>query len=105
MEGGRAVRRTILGDPPGADGELVVAEHVVMPGACDCRREEIRPLGHGRSDEQPAVRVPADGELPGGGVPSGDQVLRRGDEVVEAILLSLETARAVPFLAVLTAPP
>src|SRR3546814_1898660 len=56
-----------------------------------------------RADEQPAVRAALDRELVTRGDTLRDQMLRRGQEVVEAVLLVGEAAAVVPFLAVFAA--
>ena len=75
-----------------------------MPGIRHRHLEQVGALSQDRAHQQSAVGVPVHGELPGRSVALCDQVLRRGNEVVKAVLLSLQTAGAVPLLAVLPAP-
>ena len=95
------VRPAVVGGPGPADGELVIPEHVQDTDGRDGRGEEFGPLGHAGTDEEAAVAGPGDGELLARGVALGDQVLGRGDEVVEHVLLLLEDALFVPRHSVL----
>src|SRR5436853_302850 len=96
----RAVRRAVVRHPRPADRELVEPQHVHDPHGGQSRAEQLRALRHGGAHEQAAVGPAGDGELGGRRVALGDQVLRRGDEVVEHVLLLLVHAALMPLLTV-----
>jgi len=79
-------------------------EHVHDADRRESHPEEVRTLGHDGADEQSAVRAALDRQPVLRGVPFADQVLRRGDEIVENILLVEEHARPVPGFSVLPSP-
>jgi hypothetical protein len=74
---GGILGRPVLGDPRAPDAEHVVANHVEEGHAAHYGPEEIRALGHGRSDEKPPVRGPGDAEVLGGGPARLHEVLTR----------------------------
>ncbi len=81
----------------------MVAEHVHDADRREGDTEELRPLGHDRADEEAAVRAPGDGQPVRRGVLLLDEILGRGDEIVEDVLFLVEHAGLVPGLAVLAA--
>ncbi len=99
----RIVRRTVIGHPGPSDRELVEPQHVHHAHSGQGGAEQLRSLGHRRADQQAAVGSAGDRQLAGRCVAFVDQVLRRGDEVVEHVLLVLQHPRPVPLLAVLAA--
>jgi hypothetical protein len=96
LEAFRRVRVAVLLLPGDADGELVEAQHIQHADPRDRGAEEIGPLGQTRADEQAAVAAPHNRELRCRRVLLGDQILRRGDEVVEHVLLVRQPARVIP---------
>src|SRR5262249_10565811 len=86
--------------PEAAGGELLEAEHVHDADRRQAGAEQVRPLRHDRADQQAAVAAALDGQLVGARVALLDEVLRRGDEVVEDVLLLQLGARLVPLPAV-----
>ena len=93
----------VFGHPRGAGEQLVVAPHVEQRHAADDRGEQLGPLHHGRSDQQPAVAAAFDAEALRAGDATRDQVFGDGDEVVVAALLVGLDRRLVPGRAVLAA--
>jgi len=97
------VARTVLGNPvPGAQ-EFVITHHVQQRHLGDAGGEEVRPLGHGRADEQAAIGAAENGELLRPRVPFSDQPLGGGDEIIENVLFLLQHAGAVPVFPLLAA--
>ena len=93
----------VLGGPGAAHLEVLVAQHVEQRIAAPDGSEEVRPLGHGRSHQQAAVRPAPDGEILGRGVLVGDEIFGRAEPIVEDVLLVGEHGGLVPGLAVLVA--
>ena len=99
----RIVGRAILGNPERGDAEEVVAEHVEQRHAADDGAKQLRALSQRGTDEEAAVGATRDRQPIGRRHPLCDEPARRGDEVVEHVLLVAEHAGAVPALAVLAA--
>ena len=97
------VARAVLRHPEAGHEELVVAHHVEQRIGADDRPEQVGPLVRDRADEEAAVAAAADGEVLRARVAGLDQVLGRGDEVVEDVLLVGEHPGLVPLLAELAA--
>ena len=100
-----AVARSVLDRPSPADRELVEAEHIHDAHGRQRDLEQVGTLGHGRADQQAAVRAAGDGDLVGRGVFLPDEVFGRGDEVVEDVLFIEKHPGFVPGFAVLAAAP
>ena len=95
--------RSVIVHPEAAGGELVETQHVHDADGGQTGAEQVRPLRHGGADEQTAVAAALDGELVRPRVLVVDEPLRRGDEIVEDVLLAQLGAGLVPLLAVLAA--
>ncbi len=65
----------------------MVLQHVEHPDTGEGGGKELGSLGHAGTDEQAAVAPAIDRELAGRGVALCNQVFRRGDEIIEDILL------------------
>ena len=50
----------VFGNPEARDRELMVTQHVEQRHRAHGRAEQLRPLGHRRADQQPAVRSALD---------------------------------------------
>ena len=81
----------------------MIAQHVRHRHLADRRAEQAGALREHRAHQQSAVAAALDGEAIARRVAALDQPLRRGQEVVEDVLLLLQHARLVPGLAVLAA--
>ncbi len=102
---GRVVAGAVLHGPAPPNRELVEAEHVHDAHRRQGDLVKLGALGHASAHEQPAVGAAGDGQPLRRGVFFADQVLGRGDEVVEHVLLLFAHAGLVPALAVLAAAP
>ena len=107
----RAARRTprrssgspYSGRPQLGDEEPGEADHVEQRHGAQHGPAQVRPLGQGHADEQPAVRPAEDGQALAAGQPGVDEVVGGGVEVVEDVLLVAARSGDVPRLAVLVA--
>src|SRR5213078_252152 len=95
----------VLVVPGPAETESLVADHVEEGGGAHHGPHQVGALGEGGADEEAAVAAAVDPEPAGRGPAGRDERLAGGDEVVEAVLLVLPHAVAVPGLALLRAAP
>ena len=93
---GGVVGVAVLGGPGPADGEQVEPQHVQHADGGQRGREQLRPLGHRRADQQPAVRPAVHGQLRRGRDPGVDQLLGAAEQVVEDHLFVVQHAGLVP---------
>src|SRR5215510_4732570 len=97
------VRRSVIGDPVPADGELVEAQHVHHAHGRQRNFEKLGPLVQHRADQQPAVRPDLNRQFLRRRVFVGDQPFGGGDEIVEDVLFFQLHPGLVPLLAVFAA--
>ena len=96
-------RRAVLGDPQLGDLEILIAQHVEQRHLADDGSEQVGPLRDHHAHQQAAIAAATNGHVLLVGVTLFLQILGRGDEVVEHILLLIEHAGAMPVLAELGA--
>ena len=95
------IGRAVFGGPPLADQEILETDHIEQGKAAPDGAEHFRMLGHSGAHEKAAVGASTNREVVNRGVFFIDQILGRGEEVVEDVLLVLEHSGLVPFFAVL----
>ena len=95
--------RAVLRNPELGDLEVLIAQHVEQRHLADDGAKQIRPLRQRRAHQQAAVAAAANGEMLLVGVAFFLQILGRGEEVVEDILLLVQHAGAMPVFAELAA--
>src|SRR5205807_10644228 len=84
-------------------GEFFKSKHVHNANNRQRDTVKIGALRHAPSNEQSAVAAAADREFRRRRVFVVDQVLGRGDEIIEDVLFDVQHSGFVPFLAVLAA--
>ena len=75
----------------------MVAQHVHHANSGERYAGKVGSLGHGRTDQQTAVRSPGNGQTTRLGVALIDEVFACCNEVVKYVLLLEQHARFVPF--------
>src|SRR5260370_42534078 len=78
----RVLRSSVFIAPKVCVVEKMVSEHVEHRYHANHRAEQLRSLGHGRTDQQPGIRPAENGELVGRSSPRLDQPFRSTQKIV-----------------------